>query len=142
MDSQSIPALIGAGLAALIPIIMGAVKIAAAIVLAASAVNAAMPQPKPGSHWIPLRKLVNMAALAIAHGKVADDPAFSSWLVRLAVALASMLPPPPPPAPAPTTFRMAVPVEPVITTPVSPPPPAAFDVLRQAAVPTEGTTNA
>jgi hypothetical protein len=61
-----------------------------AVCTIASVVDASLPQPKPGSFLIPLRKVVSLFAVNIGAASNAGAPTFSSWLIRiLSAALAS-----------------------------------------------------
>jgi hypothetical protein len=53
------------------------------LVTVASALNTA-PQPAPGSHWIPVRKVVGFIALGFGGAAPATAPALGTWLLRLA----------------------------------------------------------
>jgi hypothetical protein len=85
-----------------------------ALHMLASAIDALLPQPAPGSHWLPLRKLVSVAAGNVANAQNILQPSLVTWLQRVIVALAAVVPPPAPTAPtaaaapAPTTPPSAV----------------------------------
>jgi hypothetical protein len=84
-------ALSNAGLDKFVPLVL-------ATSVLASALDALIPQPKPGSHGTPLRKLISIAALNMNHATNAGQPTMLSWMQRLAAAL-QMPPTAPPPAP-------------------------------------------
>jgi hypothetical protein len=70
----------------------------------ASAVDALLPQPAEGSHWLPVRKLVSMAAGNMGNASNAAQPPLVTWLQRIVVSLAAVVPEP---APAPKTPLVA-----------------------------------
>ena len=47
------------------------------------AIDALFPQPKAGSHWLPVRKVISLLALNLGHAKNKDQPSIVTWLVRL-----------------------------------------------------------
>jgi hypothetical protein len=55
-----------------------------AIIAAASALDAALPQPAPGSHWLLLRKAVSFLAINVGNASNGKQPDFVSWIVRIA----------------------------------------------------------
>jgi hypothetical protein len=93
-----------------------------AIVSVASALNMVIPQASPGSHWLPLRKLLNVVALAMGNAKSADEPPLATWIQRVLLAIAATLPPPPAPVPqaqpvAPTPALGPSPIAPIVIPP-------------------------
>jgi hypothetical protein len=56
---------------------------ASAAVMSCAAIDATIPQPKPGSHWLPVRKVVSMVALNFGNSANASQPPLSTWLVRV-----------------------------------------------------------
>ena len=48
----------------------------------ASTLNA-LPQPKAGSHWIPVRKIISFISLSVGGAKNVDEPPLGTWLLRL-----------------------------------------------------------
>lgn len=92
-------ALRAAGLDALIPTLLACHALA-------SALDALIPQPAPGSHWLPLRKLVSIAAGNVHYAGNALQPSVLTWVERSLPILMAILPSPtvvaaPTPAPAP-----------------------------------------
>ena len=55
-----------------------------AIVAIASALDAAMPQPAPGSHWLIVRKVISFLAVNVGHASNGQQPDFVTWIVRIA----------------------------------------------------------
>jgi hypothetical protein len=55
-----------------------------AIIAAASALDAALPQPAPGSHWLLLRKAVSFLAINVGNASNGKQPDFVTWIVRIA----------------------------------------------------------
>ena len=79
-----------------------------AIVAAASALDATLPQPAPGSHWLIVRKVVSFLAVNVANASNGRQPAFATWIVRIAQPILSGREPvsakaPPPAAASPQT---------------------------------------
>lgn len=99
MDGNTILAAIhAAGLDRFLPILLF-------IHATASALDALIPQPKPGSHWLPFRLIVSFIALNFGNASNWLQPSVKSWLQRVVVILASRLPPP---GPKPTILQRAV----------------------------------
>jgi hypothetical protein len=65
-----------------------------ALHLLASITDALLPQPAIGSHWIPLRKLLSLAAANVGHAANARQPPLVSWFQRIVVLLAAVVPAP------------------------------------------------
>ena len=55
-----------------------------AAIAAASALDAALPQPKPGSHWLLLRKAISFLAINVGNASNGKQPDFVTWIVRIA----------------------------------------------------------
>ena len=55
-----------------------------AIVAAASALDATLPQPQPGSHWLILRKVISFLAINVGNASNGKQPDFVTWIVRIA----------------------------------------------------------
>ena len=55
-----------------------------AIVAAASTLDAALPQPAPGSHWLILRKVISFLAINVGNASNGKQPDFVTWIVRIA----------------------------------------------------------
>ena len=53
-----------------------------AAVTVASALNT-LPQPKPGSHWLPLRKVISFVALEVGGASNGAQPKFETWVLRI-----------------------------------------------------------
>ncbi len=64
------------------------VGLAGLIVMICSAVDASLPQPATGSHWLPARKAISWLALNVSHAGNADQPSMASWILRVVRALA------------------------------------------------------
>lgn len=112
MDMNTIASVLHAlGLDNVLPVIL-------ALSTLARAIDALISQPAPGSHWIPMRKIVSFLSLGVGHAKPGEQPAFVTWLQRLVQALAQVAPPPPSPR-----------IPPVIT---QPPAAVAADPTMQA----------
>ncbi len=103
-----------AGLDALVPLLL-------ALHALASALDALVPQPAAGSHWLPLRKLLSAIALNVGHATNAQQPTIMTWLQRIAGLVVALLPPPSAAPPA-TSAR----AEPLFPQPYSPPPTGAI----------------
>jgi hypothetical protein len=56
---------------------------ASVVVAAASAADAAFPQPGAGSHWLPLRKAVSAVAFNLGNASNGKQPPFATWLLRV-----------------------------------------------------------
>jgi hypothetical protein len=83
-----------------------------AAIAAASALDAALPQPQPGSHWLLLRKAVSFLAINVGNASNGKQPDFVTWIVRIAAPVLQtrgVAPPAaanavePPPTPTPTS---------------------------------------
>lgn len=72
-----------AGLDAWLPIILAFHTLAAAL-------DAAIPQPSPGSNWIPARKLMSYLALNFANAANSQQPPLVSWMARIVVSAAQI----------------------------------------------------
>lgn len=88
MDVSLTALLHSAGLDAFLPLLL-------ALHATASALDALIPQPVPGSHWLVLRKLLSMAAGNVFNATNADQPALITWFQRIAEMLIRVLPPVP-----------------------------------------------
>ena len=55
------------------------------IIAAASALDAALPQPAPGSHWLIARKVVSFLAVNVGNASNGKQPDFVTWIVRIAM---------------------------------------------------------
>jgi hypothetical protein len=55
-----------------------------AAIAAASVVDAMLPQPQPGSHWLLLRKAVSFLAINVGNASNGKQPDFVTWIVRIA----------------------------------------------------------
>lgn len=133
MDDAITAALHGAGLDAYTPAAVALLNAVVAVIALASAINAILPQPKAGSHWLPIRSLVAKAALAVGNAKPADLPPMMTWLQRLAAMVAQYLPPPLPSAgAAPARAEPTVGPGSVIAVRAAPPPPVAVQAPMPA----------
>ena len=83
------------------------------IIAAASTLDATLPQPAPGSHWLLVRKLISFLAINVGNASNGRQPDFVTWIVRIATpvlqakgiapaAEAKPIEPPAVPTPAPT----------------------------------------
>lgn len=90
---------------------------------ACSALDAAIPQPLPGSYWLIPRKIVSLLALNFANAANGLQPGVVSCIQRVVIRLAATMPPPGPKA---TLMQKTViflarltpaPSEPIITRP-------------------------
>lgn len=84
----------------------------------AAALDATVPQPKPGSHWLPLRKVISVMAFNIGHASPAEQPGLITWVQRVLQRIAQMAPPVPP-QPAPQRQQPLF-DQPIIIPPVQP----------------------
>ena len=66
----------------------------------ASTLDAAIPQPAVGSHWLPLRKLLSIAAGNVANATNLLQPSVVTWLQKVLIVVATLVPEPAPVAPA------------------------------------------
>ena len=55
-----------------------------AVIAAASTLDAALPQPTPGSHWLVLRKVISFLAINVGNASNGKQPDFVTWIVRIA----------------------------------------------------------
>ena len=55
-----------------------------ALVAAASTLDAALPQPEPGSHWLIIRKVISFLAINVGNASNGKQPDFVTWIVRIA----------------------------------------------------------
>ena len=55
-----------------------------AIIAAASTLDAALPQPAPGSHWLIVRKVISFLAINVGNASNGKQPDFVTWIVRIA----------------------------------------------------------
>lgn len=60
----------------------------------ASLLDAAIPQPAAGSHWLPFRKVLSFLALNFGNAANSAQPALTTWLQRLVIVAASRMPEP------------------------------------------------
>lgn len=65
-----------AGLASLVKWVVCAVTVA-------SALDAALPQPASGSHWLVIRKAVSFVALNLGNASNSGQPAMMTWVARV-----------------------------------------------------------
>ncbi len=56
----------------------------AAIVATASTLDASLPQPRPGSHWLIVRKIISFLAINVGNASNGKQPDFVTWIVRIA----------------------------------------------------------
>lgn len=56
---------------------------------AISVLNMLLPQPAPGSHWLPLRKLISYLAFNFMYAKDAGQPPLMSWVQRILIQIAA-----------------------------------------------------
>ena len=113
------------------------IELAGVIVMICSALDASIPQPAAGSHWLPLRKALSWFALNVSNAKPGGQPTLASWLLRIAQAVMAagllkaaqdkptqpVIPTPAPVAPPAVPVVPLVPVLP-LSPPVDPAPPA------------------
>lgn len=100
MDASTLSAVLNAlGLTKFVPIVL-------AVSTLASALDAVIPQPAPGSHWLPVRKVLSVAALNVHYASNAACPPLVTWVQRVAAALLAVLPPPVPQAAEPVLVRV------------------------------------
>ena len=55
-----------------------------AVIAAASTLDAALPQPTPGSHWLIIRKVVSFLAINVGNASNGKQPDLVTWIVRIA----------------------------------------------------------
>jgi hypothetical protein len=60
-----------------------------AAVTLASALDAALPQPRPGSHWLILRKIVSALAVNVGNAANGKQPPFATWIARVVASVAT-----------------------------------------------------
>jgi hypothetical protein len=53
----------------------------------ASFIDAVVPQPAPGSHWLPARKVLSILALNVANASNAKQPPLITWMMRAGTVL-------------------------------------------------------
>jgi hypothetical protein len=61
----------------------GAIPYVTALIAAASVLDAMLPQPAPGSHWLPLRKAISLVAANFWNASNGGQPQLSTWLARV-----------------------------------------------------------
>lgn len=106
MDQSITNLLHAAGLDRWVPLVL-------AILALARALEVLLPQPAAGSHWLPLRKLLSMAAWSVGNAAPDGQPPLVTWLQRVAKAILTAVPPPAPAAPvAPPVAPPSAPVAP------------------------------
>lgn len=115
MDAQITAAFHAAGLDSFVPLLL-------ALHLLASALDAIIPQPKPGSHWIPFRKVLSFFAGNFWHASDANQPSLLTWAQRIAQLLVSILPPAPLVPPVVAHTRRIDPIAPTTVIPIQTPP--------------------
>lgn len=75
-----------------------------AAIAIASTLDALIPQPAPGSHWLIARKLLSFVAVNVSNASNGAQPSFVTWIVRIATpvlqAQGVVAKPSPDPAPA------------------------------------------
>lgn len=54
-----------------------------AICTVASALDATLPQPAAGSHWIPVRKVISFFGVNVKNASNGAQPSFATWLIRI-----------------------------------------------------------
>lgn len=64
-----------------------------AAVAVASALDALLPQPGAGSHWIPVRKAISFIAVNVGAASNGKQPDFATWVARILTAPRGPLPP-------------------------------------------------
>jgi hypothetical protein len=87
------------------------------------ALDAAIPQPAAGSHWLPLRKVVSILALNVGYAANADQPSILTWLERVLQGLATLVPPQPVAQPQPAQTQPAQTRQQPVVEPLFPLPP-------------------
>jgi hypothetical protein len=122
MKATILAALHSAGLDSIVPLLL-------ALHATANAIDAMIPQPKPGSHWLPLRKLVSIAAGNVHYATNGLQPPILSWVQRIAGMLVAILPP------APIQAPRVDPIPPSVM-PAPPPQPAPLPKPLFPTVPT------
>jgi len=55
-----------------------------AVIAAASTLDAALPQPTPGSHWLIIRKVISFLAINVGNASNGKQPDLVTWIVRIA----------------------------------------------------------
>lgn len=110
------------------------------LVTMASTVDMALPQPAPGSHWLPIRKAISFMALAFGNARNATQPSLATLAWRLIPLLVKTMPagsaiavassiieqiavPTQAPSPAPAAPQAPATPLPADPAPVSPPTP-------------------
>jgi hypothetical protein len=91
-----------------------------------SFVDAVVPQPAPGSHWLPFRKVLSILALNVAFASNAKQPPLITWMMRAGMLLqgAAVAQQSQARASGQPTEDLAF-QRPVLIKPQSPPPPVA-----------------
>ena len=82
-----------------------------AVVAVASTLDASLPQPAAGSHWLLVRKVVSFLAVNVGNASNGGQPSFVTWIIRIATPVlqaqgqmpAAVAPPAPAPTPSATT---------------------------------------
>lgn len=82
-----------------------------AVVAVASTLDASLPQPAAGSHWLLVRKVVSFLAVNVGNASNGCQPSFVTWIIRIATPVlqaqgqmpAAVAPPAPAPTPSATT---------------------------------------
>lgn len=80
-----------------------------AVVAVASALDASLPQPAPGSHWLVVRKLLSFLAINVGSASNGAQPSFDTWLLRIVTPILeakNALPAAPVPVAAPTSTEI------------------------------------
>lgn len=49
----------------------------------ASALDMSLPQPEPGSHWLPVRKAISFLAVNVKNASNGAQPPLMTWLFRI-----------------------------------------------------------
>jgi len=68
--------MLAAGLGKWVPWITGIVTVAAAL-------DSVLPQPQPGSHWLPLRMVLSAAAFNWRYAANGGQPSIQTWVMRV-----------------------------------------------------------
>ena len=55
-----------------------------AVIAAASTLDATLPQPTPGSHWLIIRKVISFLAINVGNASNGNQPDLVTWIVRIA----------------------------------------------------------
>lgn len=62
-------------------------ELAGVLVALCSAIDAALPQPAAGSHWLPVRKAISWLAFNVGHAGNDAQPSLATWILRIVRAL-------------------------------------------------------